>query len=59
MINIADQVQDRWQKVEADRAPQKRKERPLFFANAGSKSRKHHSGESDEGQDHSHLDLTA
>ena len=59
MIGNIDQIQDRWQKVEADRPPEQRRERPLF-GKAGRRKSRH--GDADSRQDsldNSHLDIRA
>ena len=56
MIREIDQIHPRWQRVEADRPPQRRKDREYFQSQSKKKSR-HPSGREEEAADNDHLDV--
>lgn len=57
MIREIDQVLPRWQRVEADRPPQRRKDRQYFQNRSISKSRTTPAREEEESDDRDHLDV--
>jgi hypothetical protein len=57
MIREIDQVLPRWQRVEADRPPQRRKDRQYFQNQSNSKSRTEPERENEGSTDNDHLDV--
>ena len=57
MIREIDQVLPRWQRVGADRPPQRRKDRQYFQNQSNSKSRTEPERENEESTENDHLDV--